>query len=116
NDGPGDRNNRGGNNGGVPTGTAAGNGRGGYNPPNANRGGNYQNNVYAGHDGQIYRRTEDGWEQRGRDGWQKVNGVPEAVPVERGANRGNGNDRGNVADRGGTDRGGGNNTGRSGDA
>jgi hypothetical protein len=108
--------------------TASGQRNNGYNPPNGNRGGNYQNNVYAGHDGQVYRRTDDGWEQRGRGGWQKVSGVPEAVPAaarggNQDANRGgqNGNrGGGNVADIGGSNRGGGadrgNNAGQSGDA
>ena len=37
-----------------------------------------ENNVYAGHDGQVYRRTDAGWEQHAATGWQKVNSSPEA--------------------------------------
>jgi hypothetical protein len=36
------------------------------------------NDVYAGHDGQVYRRTDQGWQERGSKGWSTVNGVPEA--------------------------------------
>jgi hypothetical protein len=76
--------------------------RGGYAPPTAERPSTYQNNVYAGHDGQIYRRTNDGWEQRGKQGWQKLNTVPEAPQVERPNRGGNAAERGgNVAERGG---------------
>jgi hypothetical protein len=35
------------------------------------------NNVYAGHDGRVYRRSNDGWEERGRAGWSRMNAVPE---------------------------------------
>jgi hypothetical protein len=83
--------------------TAAG--RGGYNPPTANRGATYQNNIYAGHDGQIYRRTDNGWEQRSRQGWQKLNNVPEATAVERPANGGGNNRGGNEGNRAANDRG-----------
>ena len=41
-----------------------------------------ENNVYAGRDGQVYRRTDQGWEQRGTGGWSRINSVPEA-PAER---------------------------------
>ncbi len=75
---------------------AAANRRGGYTPPTAGAN-TYQNNVYAGHDGQVYRRTNDGWEQRGKQGWQKLNAVPEATQVERGARAGNAGDRGGNA-------------------
>jgi len=53
--------------------------------------------VYAGHDGQVYRRTNDGWEQRGKQGWQKLNTVPEATQVERGGRAGNAGERGGNA-------------------
>ena len=43
--------------------------------PADDRGGN---DVYAGHDGQVYRRTDQGWQERGAKGWSTVNGVPEA--------------------------------------
>ena len=29
--------------------------------------------VYAGHDGNVYRNTGEGWQQHGADGWQPVN-------------------------------------------
>ena len=58
--------------------------RGGYSPPTGRTPSTYENNVYAGHDGQVYRRTNDGWEQRSRQGWTKVNGVPEASAGQRG--------------------------------
>jgi hypothetical protein len=32
--------------------------------------------VYAGHDGSVYRKTDDGWEQHGDGGWSDVD-VPE---------------------------------------
>ncbi|HSZ57497.1 MAG TPA: hypothetical protein VK797_17665 [Tepidisphaeraceae bacterium] len=53
-------------------------GRGTYNPPTNRNPSTYQNNIYAGHDGQVYRRTDQGWEQRNRQGWTKMNEVPEA--------------------------------------
>ena len=28
--------------------------------------------VYAGHDGNVYRKTEDGWQQHGDGGWSDV--------------------------------------------
>jgi hypothetical protein len=40
------------------------------------------NDVYAGRDGQVYRRTDQGWEQRSPKGWTRTNTVPEA-PAER---------------------------------
>lgn len=40
------------------------------------------NNIYAGRDGQIYRRTDQGWEQRSPRGWSRTPSVPEA-PAER---------------------------------
>lgn len=41
-----------------------------------------ENNVYAGHDGAVYRRTETGWESRDAKGWTPMKTVPEA-PVQR---------------------------------
>jgi hypothetical protein len=41
-----------------------------------------ENNVYAGHDGQVYRRTDAGWETRDSKGWTATKTVPEAKPVE----------------------------------
>jgi hypothetical protein len=38
------------------------------------------NNVYAAHDGQVYRRTSDGWEQRKGQSWSKVDSVPDVRP------------------------------------
>jgi hypothetical protein len=32
--------------------------------------------IYAGHDGNVYRKTEDGWQEHGNDGWSDVD-VPE---------------------------------------
>jgi hypothetical protein len=43
------------------------------------------NDVYAGRDGQVYRRTDQGWQQRSGNGWSQVNGVPEARPANEGA-------------------------------
>jgi hypothetical protein len=36
--------------------------------------------LYAGKDGQVYKRTEDGWQQKGENGWSPVE-----VPDERAA-------------------------------
>ena len=36
------------------------------------------NNVYAGRDGEVYRRTDAGWEQHTTKGWAHVNGEPAA--------------------------------------
>ena len=36
------------------------------------------NNVYAGRDGTVYRRTDQGWEQRGGNRWSRIDRVPEA--------------------------------------
>lgn len=52
-----------------------------YAPPTARAAGTYENNIYAGHDGQVYRRTQTGWEQRNPKGWQKLNSVPEGAPA-----------------------------------
>jgi hypothetical protein len=41
-----------------------------------------ENNVYAGHDGQVYRRTNEGWEQHTAGGWSRSNTIPEARPAE----------------------------------
>jgi len=59
-----------------------------YSPPRA--GSTYENNVFAGHDGQVYRRTDTGWEQRSAKGWNKMDSVPEAKAVDR-ANTGRDN-------------------------
>jgi hypothetical protein len=39
-----------------------------------------EGDLYAGKDGQVYKRTEDGWQQKGEDGWSPVE-----VPDERAA-------------------------------
>src|SRR6185437_2172400 len=44
-----------------------------------------ENNVYAGQDGNVYRRTNQGWEQHSSAGWSRVN--PQARPAERPAER-----------------------------
>jgi len=41
---------------------------------------NDEGDLYAGKDGQVYKRDEDGWQQRGEDGWNPVE-----VPDERAA-------------------------------
>jgi len=41
------------------------------------------NNVFAGHDGNIYRRTDAGWEQRQANSWQGIDRIPEARPAYR---------------------------------
>ncbi len=46
------------------------------NPPA--KAGAHENNVYAGHDGQVYRRTNEGWEQSTDKGWSKITKVPES--------------------------------------
>ncbi len=48
------------------------------------------NDVYAGRDGQVYRRTDQGWQQRNTKGWAPVNGEPDA--------RGGGQPRTNARD------------------
>ncbi|MEA2709736.1 MAG: hypothetical protein QOF78_2337 [Phycisphaerales bacterium] len=37
-----------------------------------------QNNVFAGSDGKVYRRTSVSWERRGKDGWSPIDAAPEA--------------------------------------
>jgi hypothetical protein len=37
-----------------------------------------ENNVYVGHDGAVYRRTQTGWETRDAKGWTPMTNVPEA--------------------------------------
>ncbi len=39
-------------------------------------GGNLANNVFADKNGNVFRKTQDGWEQRGRDGWTKNFAAP----------------------------------------
>jgi hypothetical protein len=51
-----------------------------------------EGDLYAGKDGQVYRRDEDGWQQRGEDGWNPVE-----VPDERAAQIDQA--RGSVGDR-----------------
>ncbi|HZK82473.1 MAG TPA: hypothetical protein VFC46_15430 [Humisphaera sp.] len=41
-----------------------------------------ENNVYAGHDGQVYRRTNEGWQQHTAQGWSQTKTIPEARPEE----------------------------------
>ncbi len=52
--------------------------------PADDRGGN---DVYAGRDGQVYRRTDQGWQQRDTRGWSTVAGVPDArsTPADAGS-------------------------------
>lgn len=44
-----------------------------------------RDNVFAGRDGSVFRRSNNGWEQRGtaRGGWTGMNRVPEAHPSYR---------------------------------
>ncbi len=42
------------------------------------------NNVYVGHDGQVYRRTDQGWEHNDGKNWSAVSGTPEANRAEGG--------------------------------
>jgi hypothetical protein len=42
-----------------------------------------ENNVYVGHDGSVYRRTDAGWESRGATGWTAMKDVPEANNAKR---------------------------------
>ncbi len=46
--------------------------------------------VYAGHDGSVYRKTDDGWEQHGDGGWSDVD-VPERPADGERAGGGDGN-------------------------
>ena len=39
------------------------------------------NNVYVGADGQLYRRTDSGWEQRTRQGWSRMNSPSVNTPA-----------------------------------
>jgi hypothetical protein len=41
-----------------------------------------ENNVYVGHDGAVYRRTDAGWETHDAKGWTPMKSVPEARPAE----------------------------------
>jgi hypothetical protein len=41
-----------------------------------------ENNVYVGHDGAVYRRTDAGWETHDAKGWSPMKSVPEARPAE----------------------------------
>jgi hypothetical protein len=42
-----------------------------------------ENNVFAGHDGTVYRRTEQGWDTRQNRSWTHMNQVPEIHVPER---------------------------------
>jgi hypothetical protein len=44
--------------------------------------GGEHNDVFAGHDGRVYRRTANGWEAHDEHGWSRLNAVPEARPIE----------------------------------
>ncbi|MEO8585014.1 MAG: carbohydrate-binding family V/XII [Acidobacteriota bacterium] len=50
--------------------------------PGASRPVDRSNNVYAGRNGEVYRRTKDGWQQRDKDSWRGSGGKEK--PVERG--------------------------------
>ncbi len=50
-----------------------------------------QNNIYAGHDGQVYRRTDQGWEANHGKTWSQVKGTPEAEARQGEAARSEGN-------------------------
>ena len=39
-----------------------------------------ENNVYAGQDGSVYRRTQTGWETHDAKGWSQVKTLPEVHP------------------------------------
>jgi hypothetical protein len=41
------------------------------------------NDVFAGSDGRVFRRSEGGWEQRGGAEWSAMRQVPEALPTYR---------------------------------
>jgi hypothetical protein len=40
--------------------------------------------IYAGHDGNVYRKTEDGWQQHGDGGWSGVETPERPAGAERG--------------------------------
>jgi len=62
-----------------------------------------EGDLYAGKDGQVYRRDENGWSQRGDDGWNKVE-VPEERAAQVDQARSNATERrSNIEDRGGSD-------------
>jgi len=52
-------------------------------PPsrNASRPSDRGNNVYAGKNGEVYRKTKDGWQQRDKDAWRGAGGA--AKPADR---------------------------------
>ncbi len=43
--------------------------------------------IYAGHDGNVYRKTEDGWQQHGDGGWSNVETPDRPVGAEGGLSR-----------------------------
>ena len=43
--------------------------------------------LYAGHNGNVYRRTDDGWEQHTGDGWQQTDGAGAQRQGETGGQR-----------------------------
>src|SRR5688572_28349893 len=43
--------------------------------------------VYAGHDGNVYRKTEDGWQQHGDGGWSNVDTPDRPAGAEGGLSR-----------------------------
>lgn len=62
-----------------------------------------EGDLYAGKDGQVYRRDENGWSQRGEDGWNPVE-VPEDRAAQFDQARSSATERrGNIEDRGGSD-------------
>jgi hypothetical protein len=42
------------------------------------------NDVFAGRDGSVYRRTAAGWDQRGAEGWRRLRTVPDASAGDAG--------------------------------
>jgi hypothetical protein len=54
-------------------------------PPsrNASRTTDRSNNVYAGKNGEVFRKTKDGWQQRDKDAWRSSGGT--AKPMDKGS-------------------------------
>ena len=50
-------------------------------PPRAP--GEENHGLYAGRDGNVYRRSGDGWQRRGPNGWESAGRGPETGPLER---------------------------------
>jgi hypothetical protein len=57
-----------------------------------------EGDLYAGKDGNVYRRDEDGWSRHGEEGWESIE-VPDDVSAEASQRRENGSSRDAVADR-----------------